>query len=92
MRQAQSDIFLRPVAIEVVQSSAERQQRQVPHCYLEECLSLKKKIVPNVRTELLFNLDETELSDSEDHKSKSILFPASEEESKPHSPIDRFIR
>jgi hypothetical protein len=36
---------------------------EVPRCYLEEYLTLIKKIVPTVPTELLFNLDETGLSE-----------------------------
>jgi hypothetical protein len=34
---------------------------KVPHCYLEEYLTLIKKIVPIIPTELSFNLDETGL-------------------------------
>jgi hypothetical protein len=38
---------------------------EVPYCYLEEYLMLIKKIVPIATTELLFNLDETGLSEWE---------------------------
>jgi hypothetical protein len=37
----------------------EKIRLEIPRCYLEEYLTLIKKIVPIVPTELLFNLDET---------------------------------
>jgi hypothetical protein len=50
------------------------------------------KIVPIVPTKLLFNLDETGLSEWENRKGKSILVPAQEQESTLHYPADRSVR
>jgi hypothetical protein len=47
------------------------------------------QIVP---TELLFNLDETGLSDWENRKTKRVLVPAVAEDSRLHYPINRAIR
>jgi hypothetical protein len=41
----------------------EKVRLEVPRCYLEEYSTLIKQIVPIVPTELLFNLDETGLSE-----------------------------
>jgi hypothetical protein len=41
----------------------EKVRLEVPSCYLEEYLTLIKKIVSIVPTELLVNLDETGLSE-----------------------------
>jgi hypothetical protein len=40
----------------------EKVRLEIPRCYLEEYLTLIKKIIP---TELLFNLDETGISEWE---------------------------
>jgi hypothetical protein len=65
----------------------------VPRCYLEEYLTLAKKIVPIVALELLFNLDETELSESENRRSKPVLVRTQEQESLTlHYPVHRSVR
>jgi hypothetical protein len=65
---------------------------EVPRCYLEEYLTLIKKIVPIVSTELLFNLDETGLSEWEKRRSKPVIVPTQEQESTLHYPVDRSVR
>jgi hypothetical protein len=51
----------------------EKVRLEVMCCYLEEYLTLIKKIVPIVPTGLLFNLDETALSEWENRRTKSVL-------------------
>jgi hypothetical protein len=71
----------------------EKLRLEVPRCYLEEYLTLIKKIVPIVPTELsLFNLDEPGLSEWENRRSKPVLVPAQEQESTLHYPVDRPVR
>jgi hypothetical protein len=53
---------------------------------------LIKKIVPSLPAELIFNLDETGLSDWENRKTKPVLVPVTEGDSKLHYPINRAIR
>jgi hypothetical protein len=70
----------------------EKARLEAPRCYLEEYLTLVKKIVPIVSTELLFNLDETGLSEWENRRIKPLLVPTQEQESTLHYPVDRFVR
>jgi hypothetical protein len=48
---------------------------QVPGRQLDLSIDLNKKWVPLVPAELIFNLDETGLSDWEDSSSKPVLVP-----------------
>jgi hypothetical protein len=64
--------------------SQEKVRLEVPRCYLEEHLTLIKKIVPIVPTELLVNLGETGLSEWENRKSKLVLASTQEQESTLH--------
>jgi hypothetical protein len=64
---------------------------EVPRCYLEEYLTLIKKIVLTVPTELLFNLGQTGLSEWENGRSKLVLVLTQEHESTLHYPLDRFV-
>jgi transposase len=66
----------------------EKVRLEVLRCYLEEYLTLIKKIVLIVLTELLFNLDETGLSEWENQRSKPVLVPTQEQESTLHYPVD----
>jgi hypothetical protein len=76
----------------VTVASQEKVRLEVPRCYLEEYLTLIKKIVPIVPTGLLFNLDETGLSEWENRRSKSVLVPTQEHEYTLHYPVDRSVR
>jgi hypothetical protein len=70
----------------------EKARLEVPRCYLEEYLTLIKKSVLIVSTELLFNLDETALSEWENRRSKPVVIPTQEQESTPHYPVGRSVR
>jgi hypothetical protein len=65
---------------------------EVPRCYLDDYITLLKKIIPIVPSELVVNFDETGLSAWEDRKIKPILVPAAEEDSTLHYPGNRNIR
>jgi hypothetical protein len=69
----------------------EKVRLDVPRCHLEEYLTLIKKIAPLIPTELLFNLDETRLSEWENRRSKPVLVPTQEQESTLHYPVDRSV-
>jgi hypothetical protein len=87
--------FLDQYKIEVSGLTAAPQEKlrlQVPRCYLEEYLVLIKKSVPIVPTELLFNLDETGLSEWESRRSTPVLVPTQEQESRLYYPVDRSVR
>jgi hypothetical protein len=70
----------------------EKVRLEVLRCYREESLTLIKKIVPIVPTELLFNLDETGLSEWENRRSKPLLVPTQEQESTLNYPVNRSVR
>jgi hypothetical protein len=59
---------------------------------LDEYITLLKKLIPIVPSEVVFNFHETRLSDWEDGKIKPVLVPAAEEDSTLHYPINRNIR
>jgi hypothetical protein len=65
---------------------------QIPRCYLDKYITLIKPWVPLVPAELIFNLDETGLSDWEERKPKPALIPTDLEDSHFHYPADRAIR
>jgi hypothetical protein len=58
----------------VIVAPQENLRLEVPRCYLEEYLTLIKKIVPIVPTELLFDLDATGLSDGRIKEVSQSLF------------------
>jgi hypothetical protein len=70
----------------------EQLRLEVPRCYLDEYITLLKKIIPIVPSELVFNFDETGFSDWEDRKIKPILVPAAKEDSTLHYPVNQNIR
>jgi hypothetical protein len=70
----------------------EKVRLEIPHYYLEEYLTLIKKIVPIARPESLSNLDEPGLSEWENRISKSVFIPTQEQESRLHYPVDRSVR
>jgi hypothetical protein len=63
----------------VVVAPQELPRRQVPRSYLDRDLALIKSWIPIVAVELIFNLDETGLSDWEERKAKSVLVPTTVE-------------
>jgi hypothetical protein len=69
----------------------EQSRLKVPRCYLDEYITLLKKIIPIVLSELVFNFDETGPSDWEDRKIKPVLVSAAEEDSTLHYPVNRNI-
>jgi hypothetical protein len=70
----------------------EQLRSEILPCYLEDYLALIKKIMPSVPAELIFNLDETGLSDWEDRITQAVFVPATEGDSKLHYPINRAMR
>jgi hypothetical protein len=70
----------------------EKVRLEVVRCFLEEYLTLIKKIVPIVPTELLFNLDEKGLSEWENRGRKPVFVPTQEQEFPLHYPVDRSVR
>jgi hypothetical protein len=70
----------------------EQVRLEVVCCYLDNYSTLIKKTILSVLTELIFNLDETGLSDWENRKTKPVLVPTGKEESTSHYPIDRYIK
>jgi hypothetical protein len=64
----------------------------IPREYLNDYISLIKKYVPLVPAELIFNLDETGLSDWEEWETKPMIIPFHTSSSILHYPIDRAIR
>jgi hypothetical protein len=61
---------------QVVVSPQELPQLQIPRRYLNEYIALIQKYLPIVPAELIFNLDETGLSNWEERKRKLVLIPA----------------
>jgi hypothetical protein len=70
----------------------EQLRLSVPHGYLNEYMTLLKKIISILPSQLVFNFDETALSDWEDRKIKPVLVPATEQHSTLHYPVNRNIR
>jgi hypothetical protein len=60
--------------------------------YLSGYISLIKEYVPLVPAELIFNLDETGLSDWEERTTKPVIIQSHASSSILHYPIDRVIR
>jgi hypothetical protein len=65
---------------------------QIPRSCLERYITLIKTWVPLVPAKLIFNLDETGLSDWEERKAKPVMIPTTIEDSHLHYPVDRGIR
>jgi hypothetical protein len=70
----------------VVGAQQELQRRQIPRSYLDRYLAVINSWVPLVRAELIFNLDETGLSDWEERKPKPALIPTTIKKADLHSP------
>jgi hypothetical protein len=65
---------------------------EVLHEYLDQCIRLIKELVPLVPAELLFDTDESDFSDWEERKPKSVLIPTEARETTLHYPASRKIR
>jgi hypothetical protein len=65
---------------------------KVPREYLDQYIRLTKEYVPLVLMELLFNTDESGLSDWEECKPKCVLMPTEARETTLHYPASRKIR
>jgi hypothetical protein len=70
----------------------EQLRLRIPREYLNDYISLIKEYVPLVPAELIVNLDETDLSDWEERKTKPVIIPSHASSSVLHYPIDRAIR
>jgi hypothetical protein len=87
--------FLRRRAADVrrvVVDPQELSRRQIPRAFLDRYITLIKTWVPLVPAELIFNMDETGLSDWEERKPKPVIVPSSMDDSFLHYPVDRAIR
>jgi hypothetical protein len=69
----------------------EQLRRRIPREYQNDYISLIKEYVPLVPGELIFNLDETGLSDWEERKTRPVIIPSHTSPSTLHYPIDRAI-
>jgi hypothetical protein len=58
----------------------EQLRLKVPRSYPDEYITSLNKIIPIVPSELVFNFDETGLSDWENRKIKPVLVPAAGED------------
>jgi hypothetical protein len=76
----------------VVVSPQEMPRLQTPRRYLEGYINLIKNYVPLVPSELIFNVDETGLSDWEERKRKPVLVTSDLATRPLHYPVDRCIR
>jgi hypothetical protein len=73
-------------------SPQELPRLQTPQCYFDKYIDLIQACVPLVPSELIFNLDESGLSDWEERKSKAVLVKTKAADQPLHYPVDRGIR
>jgi hypothetical protein len=79
----------------VIRTTVVRQEQlrlRIPREYLNDYTSLIKEYMSLVPAELIFNLDETGLSDWEEQKMKPVIILSHASSSPLHYPIDRAIR
>jgi hypothetical protein len=72
--------------------SQEQLRLGIPRECLNDYISLIKEYVPLVPAEVIFNLDETGLSDWEERKTKPVIIPSHASSSNLHYETDRAIR
>jgi hypothetical protein len=87
--------FLKKHANLICQSVVRRQENvrvDVLHEHVDQNIRPIKELVPLVPTELLFNIDESGLSDWEERKLKCVLIPTEARETTLHYPASRKIR
>lgn len=65
---------------------------KVPRSYLIEFMNLVEKIITIVPADLVYNIDETGLSDWENRKPKTVIVPKELEKHDLHYPVNRGIR
>jgi hypothetical protein len=65
---------------------------QIPRSYLGQYIVLMDKSVPLAPAELIFDMDETGLSDWEEHRPKRNLVSSEASDANIHDPVDRRIR
>jgi hypothetical protein len=75
-----------------VVSPHELPRLQIPRRHLDAYINLIKSYIPLVPSELVFNLDETGLSDWEERRPKPVLIRADLANQSLHYPVDRAIR
>jgi hypothetical protein len=73
-------------------SPQEQRLLQVPRSDLDEDIALIQTLVPLVLAELIYNLNETGLSDWEEPRDKIVLIPAQVGGPVLHYPVDRSFR
>jgi hypothetical protein len=73
-------------------SPQELPRLQTPRCYLDKYINPIKACIPLVPSELIFNLDESGLSDWEERKSRAVLVKAEAADQPLHYPVDCGIR
>jgi hypothetical protein len=78
--------------IRTVVKPQEQLRLQIPREYLNDYISLIKTYTPLVPAELIFNLDETGLSDWEERKAKPVIIQSHASQTALHYPIDRTVR
>jgi hypothetical protein len=72
-----------------VKSSPQESQRlEVPRCFLEETIWCLGEFVQSRPMELVFNLDEVEISDWEDRQTKTVIVSLSAREQTIHHKIN----
>jgi hypothetical protein len=72
-----------------VVSPQEQLRSQILRSFLDDYIRLIQIYVPLVPTELIFNLDETGLSDWDERKSKRVIVPSDATQTPLHYPVDR---
>lgn len=78
--------------IELTVGSQEELRLQVPRIYLQRYLRLIPRVVVGKSLELIFNLEETGISDWEDRRSKKIVAPATLQGRDLHVAVSRKIK
>ena len=73
-------------------SPQEELRLKVPRTYLIEFMNLVEKIITIVPADLVYNIDETGLSDWENRKPKTVIIPKDLENEDLHYPVNRGIR
>jgi hypothetical protein len=83
---------IQPTSRKTIVAPGEFPRLQVPRQYLNQYISLIKNWDSLIPAELIYNLDETGLSDWEDSKPDPILVPTTLGDTMIHYPVNRQIR
>jgi hypothetical protein len=76
----------------IIVALGELPRLQVPRQYLNQYIELMTKYVQLIPAELIYNLDETSLSDWKDSRPKPILVPMDLRDSMVHDSVNRQIQ